>query len=198
MRLAAAALGVLLISPLSGTDIERALSLARARDVDRQQFHHRYVTNLPGPVVTQIEVITEFRRLVIIAEDHVLRGDWMFTRGLRAAEDAVRPMRGVITLRAEVHFNPLNTFIESPPYTLALGRPDSAPVETVETVITQLTPKFSVPFKAKSGKMLSSLIGCSLESSVEAARIGQTTRVVAVTLEGKDAGHTLIDFKSLD
>ena len=73
--LVAAALGWLLISPMGGTDIERAQALARARDSERQQFHRRYVIDLPDPVVTQIEVTTEFRRLVLIAEEHVLRGD---------------------------------------------------------------------------------------------------------------------------
>src|SRR5215831_20530968 len=111
MRLIAAALGVLLVSPMGGPDIERALSLARARDADRQQFHRRYLVDLPGPAVTQIEIITEFRRLVIIAEEHVLRGDSMFTRGLRAAEEAIKPVRGIVTIKAQVRFNPLNTFI---------------------------------------------------------------------------------------
>src|SRR4051812_8287673 len=119
MRLiVAAALGSMLVSPMGGSDIERALTLARGRDAERQQFHRRYVVDLPGPDVTQFEVVTEFRRMVMIAEEHVLRGDWMFTRGLRAAEDALKPLRGVITVRAQVRFNPLNTFIESPAYSL--------------------------------------------------------------------------------
>lgn len=190
MRLVVAAiLGSLLVSPMSGTDVERALTLARARDAERQQFHRRYVVDLPGPSVTQIEVITEFRRLVIIAEEHVLGGDWMFTRGLRAAEDAIKPSRGVITLKAQVRFSPLNTFVESPPYTLAVGS---------EVIATQLTPQFSVPFKARDGKQLSSLIGVALEATIPAARLGQSVKTVGVILDGKDAGHTTYDFSKLD
>src|ERR1051326_5937638 len=100
--LAAAILGSLLVSPMDGADIERALSIARGGDGERQEIHRRYVIDLPGQIVTQIEVITEFRRLVIIAEEHVLRGDWMFTRGRRAAEDAIKPLRGVVTVKAQV------------------------------------------------------------------------------------------------
>ena len=196
MRLLAAALGVLLVSPMSGTDIERGLALARGREADRQQFHRRYITDLPGPSVTQIEVVTEYRRLVITAEDHVLHGDFMFTRGLRAAEDAMKPTRGIVTIKAQVRFNPLNTFIVSPPYTLALGRADSA---VMEPIATELTPNFSVPFKDRaSKKTLSSMVGCSLESNIDAAVVGKTSRVVAVTLDGKDVGHTLVDFPHLD
>jgi hypothetical protein len=193
--LAAAAAGSLIISSLGGADIERALSMARARDADRQQFHQRYVFDLPGPVVTQIDVITPFRRMVIIGEDHVTRGDWMFTRGLRAAEDAIKPMRSVITLRATLRFNPMNTFIEAPPYTLAVSGPSN---DSLEPVATTLTPLFSNPFKARDGKMLSSLIGATLESSFEAALLGGPRRTVAVTLERKDVGHVLIDFTRLE
>jgi len=196
MRLLAAALGILLVSPMSGTDIERALALARGREADREQFHHRYITELSGPFVTRIEVVTEFRRLVIIAEDHVLHGDFMFTRGVRAAEDALKPMRGIITIKAQVRFNPLNTFIVSPPYTLALGRPNN---DQLQPIATDLTPDFSVPFKDRnSKKTLTSLIGCSLESSLDAAVVGRAARVVGVTLDGKDVAQTTVDFEHLD
>jgi hypothetical protein len=196
MRLLAAALGVLLISPMSGSDIERALALSRAREAERQQFHRRYITDLTDPVVTQIEVVTEFRRVVMIAEEHVLHGDWMFTRGVRAAEDAIRATRGTVTIRAQIRFNPLNTFIESPPYKLALGRPGTP--EPPQALVTDLMPKFSVPFKAKDRRTLSSLIGCSLESTLDAARLGPAPRVIAVTLDGKETARTTVDFASLD
>jgi hypothetical protein len=186
--LLAAALGTLLTSPLTGTDIERALSISRARESERQQFHQRYVIDLPGPEVTQVEVITEFRRLVMIAEEHVLRGDWMFTRGVRAAEDAIKPLRGIVTIKAQVRFNPLNTFIQSPPYTLSI---DDAPIET------QLAPQYSVPFKALNGKNLSSLIGVTLEAAVPSAGIRQASRV-GVMLEGKGVGRATYDFSKLD
>ena len=187
--LAAAILGSLLVSPMDGADIERALSIARGRDGERQQFHRRYVMDLPGQIVTQIEVITEFRRLVIIAEEHVLRGDWMFTRGRRAAEDAIKPLRGVVTLKAQVRFNPLNTFIESPPYVLAVGD---------AVVDTQLTPQYSVPFKAQNGKTLSSLIGVSLEASIPAVGLAQSVKAISVMLDGRSAGRTTYDFSKLD
>src|SRR5215471_17551052 len=130
MRLVCAA--VALVVSMSGNDMERALAVARAREAERQQFHKQYVFKLTDPAVTEIEVITEFRRLVIIAEDHVFRGDWMFTRGLRAAEQALGSSRGMLTIRAQVRFNPLNTFIVSPDYALAVGTPSGTlvPVDT--------------------------------------------------------------------
>ena len=194
--LIAVALGSLLISPMGGADIERAQALARARDSERQQFHARYLINLTGPVVPQIEVITEFRRLVIIAEEHVLRGDWMFTRSIRAAEDALGATRGIITIKAYVRFSPLNTFIAPPAYALAIGGPArNSPLEGVDT---QLTPQYSVPFRTPDQKTLSSLIGVSLATNVGADRIGQEARGIAVTLDGKEVVRATVDFGRLD
>lgn len=192
--LVALTLGSLLISAMSGMDIERALALARARDAERQQFHHRYVIDLPDPVVTQIEITTEFRRLVIIAEEHAFRGDWMFTRSVRAAEEALASSRGLITLRAQVRFSPLNTFIEPPAYAIALGNPSGQP----EAVSTQVIPRYSVPAKARDGKTLSSLIGATLEAGVAAARVGQGPRTITVTLDRKPVATTTVDFGRLD
>lgn len=188
MRLAWAA--VALVVSMSGSDIERAQALARARDAERQQFHSRYIFNLADPVVTQIEVVTEFRRLVLIAEEHVFRGDWMFTRSVRAGEDALGPTRGVTTIRAQIRLNPLNTFIEPPAYKIAVdGFPD---------VDTQLTPQYSVPFKTRQGKTLTSLIGATLETTVSAGRIGQTSRGITVTLDARNVAGTVVDFTRLD
>jgi hypothetical protein len=193
MRLLSA---VALVLSMSSTDIERAQTLARARESERQQFHHRYVIDLPGSTVTQIEVTTEFRRLVMIAEEHVLRGDWMFTRSVRAGQEAIAPMRGLITIRAQVRFNPLNTFVQAPPYLLGLG--SGAANAPVDALATQVTPQFSVPFKTADKKTLSSLIGATLEATIAAGRVGQSALTVAVMLDGKETARTTVDFARLD
>ena len=192
MRLLSA---IALVLSMSSTDIERAQTLARARESERQQFHHRYLIDLPGSTVTQIEVTTEFRRLVMIAEEHVLRGDWMFTRSVRAGQDAIAPMRGLITIKAQVRFNPLNTFIQAPAYLLALGAAANAPVEALET---QVTPQFSSPVKTKDRRTLSSLVGATLEAAITAGRVGQTTQTIAVMLDGKETARTTVDFSHLE
>ena len=40
-----------LVLSMSSTDIERAQTLGRARDSERQQFHHRYIIDLPGSTI---------------------------------------------------------------------------------------------------------------------------------------------------
>jgi hypothetical protein len=143
----------------------------------------------------QIEVITEFRRLVIIAEEHVQRGDWMFTRGVRAAQEAVAPLRGLIVVKARIRFSPLNTFIEPPRYEIAIG---GASTPKLDVLHTEVTPEYSVPLKDKDRKTLSALLGATLEGKLDAASVGQTTRIVAIVLNGQESGRTTVDFASLE
>ena len=185
-----------LVLSMSGSEIERAQQVARGRDSERQQFHRRYVFDLKDDTVTQIEVITEFRRLVLVSEEHIFRGDWLFTRSVRSGEQALAPTRGLTTIRATVRFNPLNTFITPPAYLLAMstgvaGKPPSV----LETTVT---PQMSVPFKARDGKMLSSLVGATLEANVPSAELGQLTRVLTVLLDGKEVARATVEFGKLD
>jgi hypothetical protein len=185
-----------LVLSMGGSDIERAQQLARGRDSERAQFHRRYVFDLHDAAVTQIEVITEFRRLVLVTEEHILRGDWLFSRSVRSAEQALGPSRGLVTIRALVRLHPLNTYITPPPYVLAISPNASggapAPLET------QVSPQYSAPFKARNGKMLSSVIGATLDADIASVQLGQTSRIVAVMLEGKELARTTVEFGRLD
>ena len=65
---------------LSHVDVERAISLARwpHTDAERAAFHSRYIADVSrAPVdswtVDRIELITEFRRLELMAEEHARR-----------------------------------------------------------------------------------------------------------------------------
>jgi hypothetical protein len=184
-----------LVLSMSPSEIERAQQTARSRASEREQFHRRYVFDLRDATVTQVEVNTEFRRLVLITEEHIFRGDWMFSRGTRSAEQALAPSRGMVTIRAVVRFNPLNTYITPPPYLLALGADAAGGGPAL--LETQVTPQYSAPFKAR-GKTLSSLTGATLEAEVGSVQLGQASRIVAVMLEGKELARTAVEFGRLD
>jgi hypothetical protein len=69
-------------SPLDRPAMTRALKLARwpATDADRSAFHSRYLFDVRvepnAPIrIDRIEVITEFRRLELIAEHHARLND---------------------------------------------------------------------------------------------------------------------------
>jgi hypothetical protein len=189
------AIAIALITSLSASEIERAQQVARSRDSERTQFHRKYLFDLPGDTVTQVEIVTEFRRLVMITEDHLRAGDQMFSRGLRAAEAAMAPTRGILTLKAHVRFNPLNTYAALPPLRLALG---TAVAEPLVELDTQVTAESSLPFKDRSGKSATILTGAVLQADFPASRIGQTTRLVGVILDGKELTRTSVDFARFD
>ena len=186
-----------LVLSMSGSEIERAQQVARGRDSEREQFHRRYLFDLHNPDVTQIEVVTEFRRLVLLTEDHIRRGDWLFSRSVPSAEQALGSSRGLVTIRAIVRFNPLNTYITPPPYLLTLGAPSAGTASPV-ALETDVSPQFFGPFKARNGKMLSSLIGATVEADVPAAQLGQSSRSVGVVLEGKELARATVAFGQLD
>jgi hypothetical protein len=185
-----------LVLSMSPGEIERAQQMARSRASEREQFHRRYVFDLRDATVTQVEVITEFRRLVLITEEHIFRGDWLFSRGTRSAEEALAPSRGMVTIRALVRLNPLNTYITPPAYLLALGA--NAAGGAPALLETQVSPQYSTPFKARNGKTLTSLMGATLEAEIGAVQLGQSSQIVAVILEGKELARTTVEFGRFD
>jgi hypothetical protein len=185
-----------LVLSMSPGEIERAQQMARSRASEREQFHRRYVFDLRDATITQVEVITEFRRLVLITEEHIFRGDWLFSRGTRSAEQALAPSHGMVTIRALVRLNPLNTYIMPPPYLLALGA--NAAGGAPALLETKVSPQYSTPFKARNGKTLTSLLGATLEAEISAVQLGQASRIVAVMLEGKELARTTVEFGRFD
>src|SRR5207253_9738725 len=114
--LAVAALAVMagsadaLLVSLDRADIRRALDLAQwpRTDQDRARFHARYLVRVGSAAVGQtsvdtIETITEFRRMVIIAEE-LARPNDMFARGgrIQEAEEALRAYRGRLSVVAHL------------------------------------------------------------------------------------------------
>jgi len=183
---------------LSQQDIERALASARSSEAERARFHSRYRFPLNDATVPQVEVITEFRRVVIAGEDRLRQGDWMFTQGTRAAEAAVRTWRGQLAIVAQLRFNPLNTYVSIPSLDIMLGDPLAE--GALAPLAAHTTPQYSPPFPVvgKKDVMTSSLVGAVVETDFPASAIGQTKRRVSVLMEGKELTRTTIDFASIE
>ena len=183
---------------LSQQDIEHALAIARGSEAERARFHSHYRFPVNDATVAQMEVITEFRRLVITAEDRLRQGDWMFTQGTRAAEAAVRQWHGQVAIVAQLRFNPLNTYVTVPPFDVIVG---DAPAEgAVVPLAAHTTPQYSLPFPVlgKKDVTASSLVGAVIETAFAASAIGQTARRVSVLMDGKELTRTTIDFASIE
>ena len=184
-------LGAFTVS-LTNQDIERALKLGRSSERERALFHARYVLLLQHSVAQQIEVITEFRRYVLKTEERVRLGDWMFSQGVRAAQQELRPWQGRVSVVAQLQFDPQNTYVSVPPFVLLVGGiPEVAPVEG------HMTPVWSLPFQTRN-RQSTYLVGATIQIDFDAAALGQTRRPVSVILDGQDLAQVTIDFAAME
>jgi hypothetical protein len=62
----------------AGRRSNEALVVGRRPDAERARFHSRYEFRVGDPTVERIEVITEFRRVVLAVEERVRFGDHLF------------------------------------------------------------------------------------------------------------------------
>ena len=96
--------------------VEFALRVARGSTAERVAFHAGYRSVSADPGVDHVSVITELRRLVLLAETH--GGDW---RDARAAADALASHRGRLTVEARIRFHPKNGYTSLPRLDVHLG-----------------------------------------------------------------------------
>jgi len=181
-----------IITPLTRADMERATALARwpRSDADRSRFHAPYVIRLTGVAadvitVTTIEVITEFRRLELIAEDHARANDNFARGGLRDAEEAIRPFQGVVAIVARLDINAGNRYIAGvPAVDIAVG--DRNPMAPTNTRVTGV-------YASEGG-----LIGSTVEATFDAASLRHRRAPVVLSFKGVRLTRVVIDFAQLD
>ncbi len=94
-------------------------------------FHAAYVVDVDDPVIEHLEVITEFRRFVLAAEDQLKAGNWMMARGGfdpkgRTLKDVLRPLAGQVSIRARLRFHPQNNYVTLPAVRHPARRSDAA------------------------------------------------------------------------
>jgi len=89
-----------------------ALRVAGSSAAERRAFHAGYRSVAADPGVDHVEVITELRRLVLLAESRSTAGSgW---RDVREAAEALEPHRGRLTVQARVRFHPQNGYTSVP------------------------------------------------------------------------------------
>jgi hypothetical protein len=93
--------------------MEFALRVARGSTAERVSFHAGYRSEAADPGIDHVEVITELRRLVLLAETHGgPQGSRWRDAGDAAA--ALAPYRGRLTLEARIRFHPRNGYTSLP------------------------------------------------------------------------------------
>jgi hypothetical protein len=104
-----------------------ALSLGRTHDQALYDAFNAGYRLTPSGIVDGVEIITEFRRAVLIVREHALQGEYSFTANDLAT--ALTPYRGTVTFVVQVRLHPLNTYAAPPAYDLYVRTgPQSKPV----------------------------------------------------------------------
>jgi hypothetical protein len=171
---------------MSDPAMQRALRLARfpASDADRARFHRRYIVPAGGPTANgasleAIEIITEFRRMELIAEDHARINDLFGRSSLTQPRRELAPWRGKVYVAAQVSLS--GNAIGVPPIGVALDslRPlGPAEVQNIYSENAVVGGVVAVPFESRA--------------------VGQTIRAVTVTTDTTVLGQTRIDFRVID
>ena len=99
--------------------VEHGLRLARGTAADRAAFHAGYVSVAGDPGIDGIEVVTELRRVVLLAETYLAARRPLPDAAVLA--EAVSSYQDRVTIIARVRFHPRNGYTGVPPLDVRLG-----------------------------------------------------------------------------
>ena len=176
---------------MTDSDIARALNIANGSDATRALFHAPYLVAVDAPVIEHLEIITEFRRFVLAAEDQLKAGNWMMARGGfdpkgRTLRDLLRPLGGQVSIRARLRFHPQNNYVTLPAFDILLGDPTLLAINALRT--PHITPATGEPGTRDV------INGATIEVFYNAPTIDDRLLPVRLISEGKEVARVSVDF----
>lgn len=179
------------VDALTDRDIAHALSIANGSETTRALFHTPYVAAVDHPLVERFEIITEFRRFELAAEEQLRSGNWMMARGGfdpkgRTLKDVLQPLAGQVSLRVRLRFHPQNTYVTLPAFDILLGEP------TLLAINTSRTPHTTPPTGEPGTREV--INGATVEVFYNAPTIGQRALPARLMSEGREIARVSIDF----
>jgi hypothetical protein len=179
---------------LKSEDIQRATELARwpHTDAERTQFHKRYTIEVNGPLVQyfaveKIEIITPFRRMELIAEEHARINDLFARGGLHDAEEALQPFRDRLSIVAQLRFDLTKPIPGVPEADVMLEGPNP---------VSPITINSSGIYSSNGDQTW--LVGGVLEAVFDVRDAGQTTRPVVMRWKGKEIARAAVGFAAIE
>ncbi len=103
----------------------QALELGRTRDEAMFAAFNRGYELAPGDALDRAEVITEFRRSVLIVREHANLGEFGFSA--YDLEKAMAPFAGRVTFIAQARLHPLHTYATLPQFDLYIETGPATP-----------------------------------------------------------------------
>lgn len=122
---------MVLLTFQTGDALRDAMTLGRTSDQALyDSFNSAYALPVDPPV-DSAQIVTDFRRAVLLVREHVSQGDFVMSAADLAS--ALAPSRGLVTVIVDVKLNPLNTYGKPPSYDLYVAtgpgtKPLAAPV----------------------------------------------------------------------
>jgi hypothetical protein len=120
----------------SGSDhLREAVALGRTQDEALfASFNKSYALSASG-AIDRAEIVTEFRRAVLIEREHVRQRD--FTFGPDDLAKAMVSIKGLVTFAVQVRLPPDNTLVKAPAYDLSITTGPASPPIAVTTLKRQ-------------------------------------------------------------
>jgi hypothetical protein len=192
--------------PVSLRLIDEAVGIGQSRvDAVRARFHRPYRIAVGRPPVDYLEVVTPFRRMVILAEERALAGGRGFTQ--REAAATLGESALVVDIVVEMTFHPLNVFVGVPGYDVALVAPSSAAplAPRAVTRTPRFGPRIEVPSPATPNPAILNTPGVSqpvtggaIVARFDAAVLDRAgVYDVVISEMGKELGRGRVNFGSL-
>jgi hypothetical protein len=167
---------LLLLQPAPFDGARDALSLGRTRDEALFAAFNRGYSLSAADTVDSAEIITEFRRAVLIVREHASQGEYGFTE--RDLSIAIAPYRGLITFVVQARLHPLNTFTKPPPYDIYISTgPDSPPVASKSLKRDPVYPVGAGP--------MSSIVGVRIEATFPREAIASASAPSLVLIDDR-------------
>jgi hypothetical protein len=175
---------------LSDRDVAEALNIANGSEATRTLFHAPYLVAVKDPTI-ELEVITEFRRFVLAAEDQLKAGNWVMGRGGydvkgRTLKDVLRPVQGQVSVRARLRFHPQNNYVTLPAVDILLGEPTLLAIDAIRT------PHVNLATGEPGSRDV--ITGATIEVFFNAPTIDDRILPVRVLSEGKELVRGRVDF----
>ena len=179
---------------ITDREIAQALNIANGSDASRGLFHAPYRVAIDDPLVEQLEVITEFRRFVLGAEEQLKNGNWMMARGGydtkgRTIKDLLRPRAGQVSIRAQLRFHPHNSYVTLPPFDILLGDPTLLAIDAIRT--PHITP-------AGEPGTRDTLYAATIETFYNAPTIADRVLPLRLLFEGKEIARLSVNFARVE
>lgn len=170
-----------------------AIGFDRGGGARHAAFHEPYVLRHGGAVLRSLEVVTEFRRVVLLAEERLRRGDASWDA--RAAAEALAPYRGRLDLVLHLRFSPQNTFRSMPPVDVTIYPRAAAKAPGLQPLHVEATPSNLAGPVPPAG---TPILAATVEAAFPASSLDfQATYLVAVSIDGREVERVPLDLSRL-